>query len=118
MLAVHPQQFTRRRIQGKHIPPRPAGRIDNTANHQRSAFKPVLRMIPQIVRFESPRNIELIEVRRIDLVKWPISRISQIPAISGPVTIRGRRLPPQRRSGKHNHRRKPANPPANYARFH
>ncbi len=62
VLAVHPQQLARRRIQRHHGPPRPGRRDRAAIDHQRRTFELEFGPRTKRVGLEPPRDFELVEV--------------------------------------------------------
>ena len=51
----------------------------------RRALVEVLRDRPEAVRLEPPGNFQLVEVVRVDLVERRIARVTDVPAVGGPL---------------------------------
>ncbi len=67
--AVRPDQLAGLRIDRDDRPARAGGRIQHAPDHQRRPFELVLRERAERVGLEAPCDLELAEVRRVDLVE-------------------------------------------------
>jgi len=61
-LSMRPYQFARPRIDGDDSTACSGCRIQNTVNHERRRFQVEFRLRTQIIRFESPGDLETVEV--------------------------------------------------------
>ncbi len=84
MFAVHPQQFAGGCVERDDGAARSASGINHAANHERRSFKFVFRPRPEIVGFESPGNLQLVEVGSVDLIEGPVARTGKIGPVGGP----------------------------------
>src|SRR4029077_3069986 len=85
--AMRPDQLTRLRIECDYGSPRASGRVQNAFDHEGGAFQLVLREGTEIVGLESPGNLELVEVRGVDLIQWRVPCPFQISAVNGPLAV-------------------------------
>ena len=94
VLAVHPDHLTRSGVEGDHGAARARGRVGNAPHHQRRRLKRVLRPGTQKVRFQPPGDLELLEVRGVDLVERRVAGGRKIGAVASPLVFswRGARL--------------------------
>jgi len=69
VLAVHPQQLAGCAVERHHGAPRPRRRIDHAFDHQRRRLELILGSRAQAVGLEPPRDLELVEVRAVDLIE-------------------------------------------------
>ena len=69
VLAVHPEQLAGRGVERDHGPARPGGGVDDAAGHHRGAFELELGRGAEVVGPEAPGDLELPEVRGVDLVE-------------------------------------------------
>ena len=74
--------------------------VHNTADHQRRRLEPVLRLRPEVVGLESPRNLEVIEVTAVDLVERRVACVGEIRSVARPLPIGRRLLPMDRHEGE------------------
>src|SRR6185295_15367067 len=65
-LRMHPDQLTRLAVERDDRSPCAAGRVDHALDHQRRAFELELGARSHVVSLEAPRDLELIEVARVD----------------------------------------------------
>ena len=61
LLGMHPDQLAGLRVERDHRSPRAAGRVDHALHHQRRPLELELGARAEVVGFEAPRNLELVE---------------------------------------------------------
>ena len=69
ILAVGPEQLAGDGVQCQHRTARPRCRVENPMHHQRSGFKLKLGPRSLVVGFESPGNLQFIEIVGVDLIE-------------------------------------------------
>jgi hypothetical protein len=84
---VHPEQLARCRIERDDRAARPGRRVDDATSHQRRRFELELRSRTEVLGLESPCNLELVEVTRVDLVKRRVARVGEISAVGRPFAV-------------------------------
>ena len=87
MFSVHPQQFAGRGVERDRRPPRSRGGIQHAVDHQRRSFQLELGTIADALGLEVPRDLELVEVRRVDLIQRPVPRPGKIRAMRRPLGV-------------------------------
>ena len=87
--AVDPAQLAGRGIQCKDRASRPACRVQHPARHQRRRLVGEFLSRPEVVRFETPRHLQLAEIAGVDLIESRVTGIPQVSAVGGPLTLRG-----------------------------
>ena len=92
MLAVRPQKLTGGGIERHNRATRARSRVNHAVDHQRRAFEFELRAIAETVGLEAPGDLELAEVRGVDLIEGFVAVAAQIAAVGRPLAILGRSL--------------------------
>jgi hypothetical protein len=69
------------------------GRIQHAAHHQRRALQILLRPRTEVLGLESPRDLERVEIVRVDLVERGVPRVGEIAAVGRPLAVFGADLP-------------------------
>jgi len=87
--AVGPDLLARFRIERDNRPAGARGRIQHALHHERRAFELELGERAEVVRLESPRDFELVEVRGVDLIERRVARPFQIGVVGGPLAAGG-----------------------------
>ena len=72
-------------------------RVEHALHHERRAFELVLRERPEVVGLEPPRDLELAEVRGVDLIERRVTAPGEIRRVVRPLAVPGARLPGGRR---------------------
>src|SRR5262249_10882738 len=84
---VDPELFTRLCVKRDDGAARASGGVKDAFHDKRWAFEFVLGPGTQVVGFEAPRDLEFVEIRRVDLVEWRVLRALQIRGVIGPVAV-------------------------------
>ena len=84
---MHPQQLAALRIERDDRSASAAGRVEHAADHQRRAFELVFGPRPEAVGLEAPRDFELVEVARVDLIERRVLRAAKIGGVVRPLTV-------------------------------
>ena len=63
-------------------------RVDDAVDHQRRRLKIELAIRPEAIGLEAPRDLEAIEVARVDLVERRVARVAEIAAVGRPLAAR------------------------------
>src|ERR1700690_3796523 len=92
MFAMHPQQLARRGIQSYDCPARSGGGINHAVGHERRSLEVEFRTRAQVVRFESPGDLELAEIGAGDLVERRVVCVPEISAVGAPLAVLRTRL--------------------------
>ena len=92
VLGVHPFQLARNRVERDHGAPRAAGGVERAVRHQRRAFELELGARAEEVGLEAPRDLERVEVGRVDLIERRIVMVAEIAGIRSPFAAGRRRL--------------------------
>src|SRR5262245_20120889 len=100
---MDPQQFTTLRVEGNNGSARATRCIEDTANHERRAFQFVLGPGSETVGLEPPRDFELVEVARVDLIERRVLRAAKVTGVVRPLTVACRRR--RRRLTRGSHRK-------------
>ena len=85
--AVDPHQLAGLGIERDHCAPCAGGGVNHSVHHQRRAFQLVFRTRAQVIRLKVPRELELIEVRLVDLVERPVLGARLIRGVISPLGI-------------------------------
>ena len=89
---MDPKQFAGHRVERDDRASRPGSRVERSADHQRRAFELELGARPKMIRLERPRELQLAEVGRIDLIQGRVPRVPEIGSIGWPFAFLRRRL--------------------------
>src|SRR5689334_13764250 len=84
---MHPEELACYGVQGYDVAARSCNGVDYAAHHERRRFEVVFRSGSQVCRIKTPRNLELVEVRRIDLIERRIFGVAEVAAISRPLAF-------------------------------
>ena len=87
ILAVHPEQLARCSVERHHRASRSGGRVEHALHHQRRRLELKLGARTQTVGLEAPGQLQVAEVRRVDLVERSVPRVAQIASISRPFPV-------------------------------
>ena len=90
--AVRPHHLARPSVERDDRSPRAAGRVENAFDRERRAFELVLGPRAQVVGLEPPRDLELVEVARVDLVERRVARAVHVGRVVRPVAVLRRGL--------------------------
>ena len=91
-LAVHPHQLAGRRVERHHRPPRPGGRVHDATHHQRRGLELIFGPGTEAFGLESPRDLQLAEIVRGDLIERRIARVAEVGAVGRPLALLRARL--------------------------
>ena len=93
VLAVHPEHLAGRCVERDGGAPCAGGGVDDAVHHQRRPLVVELGPRAERVGLEAPRDLELVEVLRGDLIERRVARARKVAAIGGPFgPLRLRRL--------------------------
>ena len=121
--AVRPDQLAGPAVERDDRSARAAGRVEHALDHQRRAFELVLGARAEVVGLEPPGDLELVEVRGVDLVERRVAPAPEVGGVVRPLAVvdagfaRLRRLPRRgattatRAAMSNNRRRRAINPP-------
>src|SRR6185503_9663440 len=62
-------------------------RVDDPARHQRSGFEVELGPRTEVLGLEPPRDLELVEIVRVDLVERGVPGVGEIAAVGRPLPV-------------------------------
>ena len=85
--AVHPHLLARLRVERDDRPPGAGGRIHDSLDHERRPFELELGTRTQVVGLEPPRNLELVEVRCVDLIERHVPRALHVGRVVRPLAV-------------------------------
>src|ERR1700722_1955995 len=106
MLAVNPQQFAGRGIERNRGAAGSGRGVDDAVHHQRRPFQLELLAVADAIRLEGPRDFELVEIRRVDLIERTVSGAREVRRIARPFAILiNARLRGGAQRGQRDHRR-------------
>ena len=86
-LAVHPQLFAGFGIERDDRAAAARGRIQHAVGHHRRRLEHELGPRPEMIGLEAPRDGELAEIRRVDLIERRIARVPRVAAVGAPFTV-------------------------------
>ena len=90
--AVHPLHLARGSIECHDGAPRPGGRVQHAAHHERRRLEIELRLRAEIVGLQTPGDFERAEIGGADLIEWRIACARQRRPVRGPFAVSRRRL--------------------------
>ena len=90
-VAVRPDQFTGASVERDDGSACARGRIEHASDRERSAFELELGARAEVVGLEAPRDLELVEVGRVDLIERRILRAPHVRRVVRPVAVSGAR---------------------------
>jgi hypothetical protein len=100
---VDPAQLAGFRVERDDGAARAGGGVERAADHERRPFELELGAAAEIVRLESPRDLETAEVVRGDLIERRVARAARVAGVVRPLAVlraRRRRLPRDPASGQ------------------
>src|SRR5262249_16938986 len=84
LLAVHPEHFSGCGIERENRAAASAGCVEDAADHQRRSLVLILRTRAKAVGLEPPRDLELVEVGRVDLIGWGVCGTARVAGVAAP----------------------------------
>jgi hypothetical protein len=84
---VCPDQLAGAAVERDHRAARAGGGVEHAADGERRPFQLELRARAEIIGLEAPRDLELVEVRRVDLIERRVFRAVYIRRVVRPVAV-------------------------------
>ncbi len=103
--AVRPDQLAGLRVERDHRASRAGRRVEHALHHQRRAFELELGERAEVVGLEPPGDLELAEVRAVDLIQRGVAAAGEIGGVVRPLAVLRARLPACRGLAGHGGRR-------------
>ena len=98
---MNPQELAVTGVERDDGAARARRRVDDAVDHQRRRLKIELAIRAETVGLEAPRDLEPIEVARIDLVERRVTRVAEIAAVGAPLAVRRPALRQHRERQRH-----------------
>ncbi len=89
VLAVHPELFAGSGVQRHHRAARAGRGVEDAVRHQRRPFQVVFRARTEVSGIEMPRELQLIEIRSVDLIERRVASVRGVAAVAAPFSVLG-----------------------------
>ena len=87
-LAVDPAELAGGGVDRHHGAPGAGRGVDDTTDHERRPLELELRPGAEVVRFDPPGDLEVVEVRRRDLGEWRVMVVAIAAVVRRPLAVR------------------------------
>ncbi len=94
---MDPEEFAGRCVERDNRPSSAGRRVEHPTDHQRRAFELVFGAGAETIGLEAPRDLEVLEVLRRDLVEWRIAAAARVARVAWPLAVLGGRNEARRR---------------------
>ena len=88
-VAVRPDQLARFAVERDDRPPRSRRRVEHASDRERRPFELELGTRAEVVGLEPPGDLQLVEVRRVDLIERRVLRPVHVGGVMRPVAVFG-----------------------------